>query len=900
MRYGENDWVFLRELVQNSRDAGADLIQFDCSDDGNHLRLTCLDNGSGMSASDIQNYLLNLFASSKEQAENSLGFFGVGFWSVLRFNPTRIEVHSKKGGQATAIAIEPKTDHIQPIRPLGLDHQSSGTQIVLVKPKASEPASNFQNKVQEQLEHFAPHIHGPTGKRNLRLLLGETQINRPLITRSHSSYFKGKGFECSVDIGETSSFSLYHCGLLIRQCKQVDELFLNRNSPPLAYRPVIHLNIFHATPLMDRRSIYEDAKLLAILDQVDRKCLRLHRRLIDRSFPMTLSGRLQRWYKLWAMRAILILLALFAVYGVANQLGRHQASSPTLANPPSNHSSDSGLESDSMIGELNLTTSQLEAHQPSEGSPESKNQVQGLNSFQVSAGEVGSPSEAHAPWGFQYRPNDPFFFSLGLLDPKTLQPEPRPTRGDLSPFMAQAGAKSGSPLLVQCLVHSSSEPFLLPHPSGWTLREPIVRHSNSGQEDVFQDRQGRPYILPTHDGWLEYELIVATNVHEPVLEEVAEIENQLPRDLLDFINAYRDRPIAERIDALQTYIATNYRYEHERLARPEGSTWLDHLQETKRGDCDTLNGLAAQVLHAWGIPNELHFGLVGLNGRAETQLHAWLRVFDARWYLLDMSLLMDASADRSASLAVPQPTGSAPTSQMESSMPGRLIDAPTQGEDLRWSWIHFKSLAALGVLMILIPTTGFFLWRRRRNERQPRIRPEQLADLFVYQLDNGQTDDSDLPHRPIFRTIEGRRISLDDLMKRLPNGVISDQPRNPKRTESKKPALVVLDEMDPYFKSMKPFLPTIFSMASFRKKESDFEALKAQFQFQFPKKSLSILRGETGFWSYSIAFEDGDLGCSQFVIGEKSLPLEIRENKASRRDIRHFFETLEAIIENTN
>ncbi len=65
-RYGEDGWVFLRELVQNARDARATRIEFETGVAGGDERITCRDNGAGMSPHDVDHFLLRLYASSKE------------------------------------------------------------------------------------------------------------------------------------------------------------------------------------------------------------------------------------------------------------------------------------------------------------------------------------------------------------------------------------------------------------------------------------------------------------------------------------------------------------------------------------------------------------------------------------------------------------------------------------------------------------------------------------------------------------------------------------------------------------------------------------------------------------------------------------------------------------------
>ena len=95
-RYGEDPYVFLRELGQNARDASAGRIRVSMRSEDDRAWLIFSDDGRGMSLEHARAYLFRLYASSKEAEVASAGRFGVGFWSVLRWAPVRIEVHSRR------------------------------------------------------------------------------------------------------------------------------------------------------------------------------------------------------------------------------------------------------------------------------------------------------------------------------------------------------------------------------------------------------------------------------------------------------------------------------------------------------------------------------------------------------------------------------------------------------------------------------------------------------------------------------------------------------------------------------------------------------------------------------------------------------------------------------------
>ena len=97
-RYGGDDWVFVRELLQNSRDAGAGRVDFMVERRDGVDRIVCRDDGGGMSFDHARRYLFTLYASSKKNQSDVAGRFGIGFWAVLRYEPDKMVVRSAPRG----------------------------------------------------------------------------------------------------------------------------------------------------------------------------------------------------------------------------------------------------------------------------------------------------------------------------------------------------------------------------------------------------------------------------------------------------------------------------------------------------------------------------------------------------------------------------------------------------------------------------------------------------------------------------------------------------------------------------------------------------------------------------------------------------------------------------------
>jgi anti-sigma regulatory factor (Ser/Thr protein kinase) len=99
--------AFLRELVQNSIDAGSPSVEVRIEHDvsAQKLRVTVRDRGVGMSRDTLENQLLVLFRSTKETDATKIGKFGIGFASVLAPAPEVVIVQSVHGGRRLTLHL---------------------------------------------------------------------------------------------------------------------------------------------------------------------------------------------------------------------------------------------------------------------------------------------------------------------------------------------------------------------------------------------------------------------------------------------------------------------------------------------------------------------------------------------------------------------------------------------------------------------------------------------------------------------------------------------------------------------------------------------------------------------------------------------------------------------------
>ncbi|MCB9567969.1 MAG: ATP-binding protein [Myxococcales bacterium] len=104
---------FLRELVQNSMDAGSDRVEVvldgEPTDDGDgvvHV-LSIADTGGGMDEAIIDGELTRLFASTKSDDRTMAGGFGIGFVSVFAWQPDAVLVQTGRAGEGWEVVFYP-------------------------------------------------------------------------------------------------------------------------------------------------------------------------------------------------------------------------------------------------------------------------------------------------------------------------------------------------------------------------------------------------------------------------------------------------------------------------------------------------------------------------------------------------------------------------------------------------------------------------------------------------------------------------------------------------------------------------------------------------------------------------------------------------------------------------
>lgn len=142
--------AFVRELVQNSLDAGAGRVELLVEQVGRRLRIQVVDDGEGMDRAIIEDYLLTLFRSTKEQDLTKIGKFGIGFVSLFSVKPELVVVDTARDGVHHRVVFDDNHNYT-----LGLvDEPFEGTTVTLFVRTWGKPAGELANELRGALHYW--------------------------------------------------------------------------------------------------------------------------------------------------------------------------------------------------------------------------------------------------------------------------------------------------------------------------------------------------------------------------------------------------------------------------------------------------------------------------------------------------------------------------------------------------------------------------------------------------------------------------------------------------------------------------------------------------------------------------------------------------------------------------
>ncbi len=723
-RYGADPWIFVRELVQNARDAGASRVDFSLGEGAGREWVCCRDDGGGLDRDAAEKFLFTLYASSKGGAGDA-GRFGVGFWSILRFAPDRIEVCSiPRTGEGFRIVLDGGLQLLEEESASG----PSGTEVRLERPGSG-------NGLAEALEAAAGDQVGLAtrkgwGRRPLAVTVEGRPVNRELALPAPSSRFSGRGVRGVVGFGDRPRVGLFACGLKVREAGILDDLLSEgkrparprRSAPPAGLAPQVLLDGDRLDLLLARGDARDDRALETLVARARRELDHLVARALDHRVPLPFATRqaerVIRWLAAARAHPALAMGAMVGTVGLVAAL----LLGPGAVVPTRSFRDTGGFPTPRPLTDL---------------------------AAGYRGPEVGLSSGLGQEVKLRYAPPARDLL-LAVLRLDGISLEVPAASAELAPSPARPCAERCVEL--ELTIDAGPGMFRLPVPAGEAV-DPASLRLDAAPAELWMTTRGEPTLkLPTRvRARVSYRAgavavpVSARTPQWPSLPPVLDVEatriGQLPK--------------AQRIDAATAVVRRFVRYDRSpdvvarfRAAEVADLGALDRAMAVGAGDCDVQNAVLAALLTAAGSPSWLAVGYVGHGGRALPGLHAWAEVEDS-----DGSLrVADASATVSEEgrVVLPEGTGG----------PEAADGLPEAGVGSARGVRRELLLASLVVLVAA--GVGWWFLLRRVRRRLDLGEALDLAELVRGALEHpdAYAGMSGIASRPLIPCLGGRRLSM--------------------------------------------------------------------------------------------------------------------------------------------
>ncbi|MCX6556094.1 MAG: ATP-binding protein [Candidatus Aminicenantes bacterium] len=681
--YGDDPWFFLRELAQNSRDASAKAIRVEAQRSADGLEsLTFADDGRGMRLAHARRFLFRLYASHKSGDKMSAGKYGIGFWTILRFQPSQICLQSRCGKESWAVVMDAELRARPTVCPL----DRPGTTVILTRPAVFATEAEFSQEAEHALRAYCGFL-----RRNDRLgtllpvYFHGQNLTVPMSLPGPLSYaFHDGAVEGAVAVDENPRVRLFARGLPVWEGALLEQMSHLQAIPPSpialgqGLAPVFLLNGNRLDVTFSRNLVLENRALWNVRRRAEKALRRLLADSLERAFPRkwyqrlgqiprSLFGRLARpgWKPL--LLSLLVILPLEIVILSRFFPGR------TVARPFFFSLRDDAINY---------------------------------------PGAAVAISSSQASARFAYSPPVPGWFKVFVAADYDLK----------AGFIRRPGWVTVPPPFQGCepenvirirLAATEAGRTLLPVPPGYAIdpdslffaaRQRLALDANA------QDEYGTE--VPAGAGEITYNACPLARVRELTPVESARLtalpeELELPPALARSLAKANSLAPAEKVAHASALARESIRYDTSLFTaqayqrRPAGQSWLAGVLAIGRGDCDIINGFNVLLLRKLGIPARMVIGLVGSRGRILPGLHAWSEYFDGGWQIID------PSAGAASALSPPQAAAVPGQASQESPALPSPESGPGNGSRL--------GLLALGLAVMAMLLSLAAVYRRRSS-----------------------------------------------------------------------------------------------------------------------------------------------------------------------------------------
>lgn len=622
--YGNDPWCFLRELAQNSRDADARRIEVTCgrSEDGKEW-LTFLDNGRGMSWSTAESFLLKLYASSKDENQDYAGTFGVGFWTVLLFEPEQIEIFSRTEEENWGLCIDHRLNIVRQTCSI----ENNGTAITLTRPAKFDNLSSFRDLLMERIRHYCRFMSCRKIDLPLDIQCEGHAVSSPLTLGLQDEFiFKSRHLKGVLAISTEPRVELLVKGIPVWSGCSLNELRQIYHKSPAE---TVSLSDFERAPsfLLDaqtlkvsftRREVIHD-KHLDILVTEAQKALSLYlRKQAGLAFPQGWKKTVSSWLSTNFMRIVLLLL--FMIISIPSILYALNKLNETSETP--------------------ISVSSIQAAQASsyKGS---------LQPYQAGLTRL--------PYEISYFPTDPIlltWFCASRFDERSGWIQAEETPHPLPEVLVPPEISPRFTFTMRGFTNNRV-PFLLP------TRENLYRIVSIApthpMPTVIQKKSELQLQLPDGTKTLIYQTYAAPPQPLTESDRTYWLEgpdlSKWPASWQKMILQGRSAIVADRIHMVQRLMKANFYYSRTPRRflpdKTDDQSWLTRVLNMGMGDCDVVNGFAVLLLRSLNIPARLIIGWQGQDGHLTENLHAWCEVnINQHWTVFDYSILVPVWRDQ--------------------------------------------------------------------------------------------------------------------------------------------------------------------------------------------------------------------------------------------------------------
>ncbi len=657
-RYGDDPWVFLRELGQNARDACARRIRVSLRIEGDRARLIFADDGGGMGLEHAQAYLFRLYASSKEQDLSAAGRFGVGFWSVLRFGPRHIEVHSSTADAAWAVGLR---GDLAGWQRLECGCRRPGTVVVLERAIDPGTGDALRDQVHRNLVRYLAHLRTAGRRpRPLAVRFDGQRIDRPFQLDSAGALrFRQGQIEGVVGFGSRPAYRLYARGLPVIEGAYLEELESDLRRPDRktereGVAPVYRINGNQLEVVLSRQTVVRDRAL--------REVLRVARSRFEELVAGTIDGavtstwwrrslrrlgavghglqRLPRWLRL-AMAAMGLLLAGSAAGLLAAAWQQPAPPKKAATGPVAARAAPAPIAPVAAAAPRSAAVARPNRPSVPRAAIDRPGGWRRVRTSTVL--EDTRPDR----WNIQYRPTGPLLFRRRLLE-RYLPGLGWQASEERGPWRDPAGkaTRDGAQVVTVELGVAGEGWYLLPVPSGYVVQGDSAVLGGRRLLDGVPGRGRRLGLqlnpagllrvrLPAGTGdRLSYRLIPDRQLTPELRRRLLRpIDARLPAELEKWLALRWGLSAERRVEQAVAWVQRRMVYDrspavgvaYARRLRPEGS-WVASVLGIGAGDCDVINGLLVVLLRRLQVPARLVAGLVGSGGRVLDGWHAWVEL----------------------------------------------------------------------------------------------------------------------------------------------------------------------------------------------------------------------------------------------------------------------------------